>query len=69
MMQTLEQWREEKRRAQRATWYRQQSGRCLALFGLILTFLAIPLAGAVEAGMICIGLLVTILGIWAGFSK
>ena len=68
-MQTLQQWREEKRRQVKATRLRQQSGRCLALFGLILTFLSVPLAGPIEAGMICIGLLVTILGIWAGFSK
>ena len=68
-MQTLEQWREEKRLAQRRTWYRQQSGRCLALLGLILTFLAIPLAGPIEAGMICIGIVVFMFGMWVGFSK
>ncbi len=68
MMQTLQQWREEKRRQAKATWYRQQSGRCVALFGLILTFMAIPLAGPIEAGMICIGLVVFIAGLWWGFA-
>ena len=67
-MQTLQQWREEKRRQVKAKWLRQQSGRCVALFGLILLFMSVPLAGPIEAGMICIGLLVLIAGLWWGFA-
>ena len=68
MMQTLQQWREEKRRQAKAKWLRQQSGRCVALFGLILTFLAVPLAGPIQAGLICMGLTVFIAGLWWGFA-
>lgn len=67
-MDTLEQWREQKRIAKRAKWLRQQSGRCVALLGLILLFMSVPLVGPIEAGMICIGLLVFIAGLWWGFA-
>ena len=68
MMQTLHQWREQKRRQAKARWLRQQSGRCFALFGLILTFLAVPLTGPIQAGLICMGLVVFMAGLWWGFA-
>jgi len=68
-MDTLEQWREQKRIAKRARQFRKNAGMGIALLGLVLTFLAIPLVGPIQPGLICMGIVVFMFGIWAGFSK
>ena len=68
-MDTLEQWREQKRRQAKATRFRKNAGLGFTLMGLVLTFMAVPLTGPIEAGLICMGLIVTIFGIATAIAK
>ena len=43
-METLEQWREQKRRQAMARRFRKNAGLGIALLGLILTFLSVPIS-------------------------
>ena len=49
-METLEQWREQKRRQAMARRFRKNAGLGIALLGLILTFLSVPITGPMQSG-------------------
>jgi len=67
-METLEQWREQKRRQAMARRFRKNAGLGIALLGLILTFLSVPITGPMQPGLICMGLVVFVFGFWVAMS-
>ena len=67
-METLEQWREQKRRQAMARRFRKNAGLGIALLGLILTFLSVPITGPMQSGLICMGLVVFMFGLWVAMS-
>ena len=43
--------------------FRKNAGLGIALLGLILTFLSVPITGPMQSGLICMGLVVFMFGL------
>ena len=48
--------------------FRKNAGLGIALLGLILTFLSVPITGPMQPALICMGLVVFMFGLWVAMS-